>query len=218
MGCFRTIGCAVVFLVAVAAAWFFRDDISRMLARGDVAPAVATEAVWEPLTPEGAARAREVVARLDARSGRVYENVKPADLSALVFEELSKQALPPSASQIEAATVGTTLAIRANVRLSDFGGKDVLGPLASLLDDREQVQFGGVLQVIRPGLAQYRVSALRIGSLDVPPPLIPRLLRRIGKGTRPEGVADDALPLEIPVHIGDVRIGANTVTLIKATT
>jgi hypothetical protein len=62
------------------------------------------------------------------------------------------------------------------------------------------------------------VSALRIGSLDVPPPLIPRLLRRIGKGTRPEGVAADALPLEIPAHIGDVRIGANTVTLIKATT
>jgi hypothetical protein len=189
-----------------------------MLARGDVAPAVATEAVWEPLTPQGAARAREIVARLDARSGRVYENVKPADLSALVFEELSKQALPPSASEIEAATVGITLAIRANVRLSDFGGKDVLGPLASLLDDREQVQFGGVLQVIRPGLAQYRVSALRIGSLDVPPPLIPRLLRRIGKGTRPEGVAADALPLEIPAHIGDVRIGANTITLIKATT
>jgi hypothetical protein len=148
----------------------------------------------------------------------VYENVKPADLSALVFEELSSQALPPSASQIEAATVGSTLAIRANVRLSDFGGKDVLGPLASLLDDREQVQFGGVLQVVRPGLAQYRVSALRIGSLDVPPPLIPRLLRRIGRGTRPVGVADDALPLEIPAHIGDVRIGANSVTLIKATT
>ncbi|HUF29346.1 MAG TPA: hypothetical protein VMM77_01690 [Gemmatimonadaceae bacterium] len=218
MGCFRTIGCAVVLLVVLAATWFFREDIGRLVARDGAAPAGATEAVWEPLTPEGAARAREVVARLDRRTGRVYENVKPADLSALVFEELSKQALPPSASEIEAATVGSTLAIRANVRLSDFGGKEVLGPLASLLDEREQVQFGGVLQVVRPGLAQYRVSALRIGRLDVPPPLIPRLLRRIGHGARPDGVADDALPLEIPAHIGDVRIGANEVTLIKTST
>jgi hypothetical protein len=217
MGCFRTIGCAVVLVAALAVGWFFRDDLLRILDREEPAAVIAVEPVWAPLTIEGAARARDVVARLERRSGRVYENVQPADLSALVFEELSRQSLPPSAANIEAAAIGNALAIRADVRLSDFGGKEVLGPLASVLDDREQVQFGGVLEVVRPGLAQYRVTSLRIGRLDVPPPLIPRLIRRIGQGTRPEGIAEDALPLEIPAHIGDVRVGENTVTLIKAT-
>lgn len=218
MGCFRTIGCAVVLVAVLAAAWFFRDDLVRLVDREEPAPVVAAAPEWAPLTPEGAARARAVVARLERRTGRVYENVPPADLSALVFEELSRQSLPQSATNIEAAAIGKTLAIRADVRLSDFGGKDVLGPLGTVLDDREQVQFGGVLEVVRPGLAQYRVTSLRIGRLDVPPPLIPRLIRRIGQGTRPEGVTEDALPLEIPEYIGDVRIGENTVTLIKATT
>ena len=218
MGCFRTIGCAVVLVAALAVGWIFRDDLMRLLDRDESAAIAIAEPEWAPLTAEGAARAREVVTRLERRSGRVYENVMPADLSALVFEELSRQSLPQSATNIEAAAIGSSLAIRANVRLSDFGGKEVLGPIATVLNDREQVQFGGVLEVVRPGLAQYRVTALRIGRLDVPPPLIPRLIRRIGHGARPEGIADDALPLEIPPYIGDVRIAGNSVTLIKATT
>jgi hypothetical protein len=217
MGCFRTIGCAVVLVVALAVAWLFRDDILRLLDRDEPAATVAAAPTWAPLTSEGAARARTIVARLERRSGRVYESVAPADLSALVFEELSKGALPQSASDAQAATIDGALAIRANVRLSDFGGKEVLGAIGTMLDDREEVQFGGVLEVVRPGLAQYRVSALRIGRLDVPPPLIPRIIRRIGQGARPEGIADGALPLEIPPYIGDVRIGENEVTLIKGT-
>ena len=89
MGCFRTIGCAVVLVAALAAAWFFRDDLLRLLDRPETAAVVPAEPEWAPLTTEGAARARAVVARLERRSGRVYENVEPADLSALVFEELS---------------------------------------------------------------------------------------------------------------------------------
>jgi hypothetical protein len=218
MGCLRRIFYAVVLLAVLGAGWYFRNDLLRLLDRRETVAEAPAPPEWLPLTPEGAARARTIVSRLERRSGRVYENVVPADLSALVFEELSRQSLPQSATNIEAAAIGNTLAIRANVRLSDFGGKDVLGALGSVLDDREQVQFGGLLEVVRPGLAQYRVTSLRIGRLDVPPPLIPRLIQRIGQGARPEGIAADALPLEIPNYIADVRIGSNTVTLIKAST
>jgi hypothetical protein len=210
------IGIAVLVVVLLVAGWFYRDDIRRWVGRDSPATAVATEPKWEPLTTAGAARARAIVARLERRSGRVYENVKPADLSSLVFEELSRQALPPSAQGAEATVMGDRLYIRADVKLSDFGGKEALGALARLLSDRERVQFGGTMDVVRPGLAQYRVEALRIGNLDVPPPLIPKLVRRIDASARPEGIAANALPLEIPGYIADVRIGEGMVTLIKA--
>lgn len=216
MGCLRSIGTGVVIVVLLVVAWFYRGELAGLLERDRAPAAASAEPEWAPLTTEGAARARAVVNRLSRRSGRVYENVQPADLSALVFEELSRQALPPSTTNAEAAAIGSALAIRADVRLSDFGARDVLGPLASMLDDTERVQFGGVLEVVRPGLAQYRVTSLQIGKVSVPPPLIPRLIKRLGTGTRPEGIGEDALPLEIPDFIGDVRVSTNAVTLIKA--
>lgn len=217
MGClFRTVVGAVVVAALLVAAWIYRDDLRGWLPHRTASAEAAAAPVWEPLTPAGAARARAIVTRLERRTGRVYENVKPADLSALVFEELTKQALPPSTRNTEATAIGTQLFIRADIRLSDFGGRDALGALGGMLSDSERVQFGGTLEIVRPGLAQYHVQALRIGQLDVPPPLIPRLVRRIDRGARPEGIAADALPLQVPPDIADVRVANGVVTLIKA--
>jgi hypothetical protein len=46
--------------------------------------------------------------------------------------------------------------------------------------------------------------------------MIPRLIRNAAQGTRPEGIADDALPLQIPPYIADVRVKNGKVTLYKA--
>ena len=45
--------------------------------------------------------------------------------------------------------------------------------------------------------------------------MLPRLIKSYSKGTRPAGVAEDALPLITPVHIGDVRIKNSQITLYK---
>jgi hypothetical protein len=45
--------------------------------------------------------------------------------------------------------------------------------------------------------------------------MIPRLIKSYSKGARPPGIADDALPLITPVHIGDVRIRNGQITLYK---
>jgi hypothetical protein len=108
--------------------------------------------------------------------------------------------------------------VRALVRVSDFGGTGVLGPLAAMLGDQEPVEFGGTLELVRPGLAQYRVRVLRLRELNIPQRMIPRLLQRIARGARPPGLAEDGLPLEVPPFIADVRIGQERVTLYKSTT
>jgi hypothetical protein len=146
----------------------------------------------------------------------VFTNVRAADVASYVFDELSKQ-MPPSAQNAEAAVIGSELCVRALVRLTDFGGAGALGPLASMFGDREPVQFCGTMEVFRPGLAEYHVKSLKVRDLSIPGPAVPRLLKNIEHGTRPEGLADDALPLKVPPYIADVRISKGRVTLYKTT-
>ena len=207
----RKLGCVVViFLAGMAVAIWMYLERPRREAEMAAAP------VWEALTPEGAERARASVQLLSRSTGPVFTNIGGADLASYIFDELSKQ-LPPSSQNLEAAVIDDRLHVRALVKLSDFGGSGALGPLASMLGDREPVEFGGTLDLVRPGLAQYRVKVLRLRELSVPSRMIPRLLQRVARGSRPPGLADDGLPLEVPAFVADVRIGQGRVTLYKST-
>lgn len=208
----RKLGCLALLALALVAAgvWYFFQRPGR------TTETVSTSPVWEPLTTEGAERARRSVQALSRPQGPVFANLRGADLASYVFDELSKQ-LPPSAQNLEAAVIGDRLHVRALVDLNDFGGAGALGPLAAMLGDREPVEFGGTLELVRPGLAQYRVKVLRLRELWVPARMIPRLTQRVARGTRPPGLAADGLPLEIPTSIADVRIGEGRVTLYKST-
>jgi len=190
--------------------WLYLERPRRHAETSSTAP------VWERLTPEGAERGRAAVQLLSRPSGPVFTNTRGADLAAYIFDELSKQ-LPPSAQELEAAVIDDRLHVRALVNISDFGGSGTLGPLAAMLSDREPVEFGGTLELVRPGLAQYRVKVLRLRELSVPSRMIPRLLQRVARGSRPPGLAEDGLPLEVPAFIADVRIGQERVTLYRST-
>ena len=217
-GCLRRLGCLVVLLVVAGIAWFMQDawlPQARALLGGrsaDTASA-ATAVTWEPVSDAGADRARRSIEALGRSSGPVFANLAPGDVASYIFVQLSKH-LPPSARDIEASVVGDRAYVRASISLADVG-PEALGPLASMFSDRETVQFGGTFDVVRPGLAQFVVQEIRIKELALPSAAIPRLLRRVTRGARPEGVADDALPLEIPPHIGDIRVGRGRITLYK---
>lgn len=208
----RKIGCLVILAVGVAAGWLLRDRIF-----GSARPSAersAPTAQWERLTPEGAARMRASLQSLQNPFGPVSVTVSPGDLASYVLEQLRRQ-LPPSADSIEAGAFGDRLYVRAVIKPTDFGGIDALGPIASFLGDREEMQFGGGFEILRPGLAQFRVQEIRLRDFPIPPRAIPRLLRSVARGTRPEGLSDDGLPLVVPQYVGDVRIEPGKVTLYK---
>ena len=226
-GCFRRLGCLTVLVVGallyfkgdeLAALYLSRDGwlpaVRERLGMKRPEPAPAGDGKWAAVTPAAAARGRQQVQGLSARTGAVYANVAPADLAAYVYDELRRQ-LPPSAENVEAAVFGDQLHVRAVVKTSDLGDTRTLGPLAQFLGERDTVQFGGTLEVVRPGLAQFRVRQMKLRQLSIPAALIPQIVRRLNRGVRLDGVAADALPLQIPAYIGDVRIGRGRVTLYK---
>jgi hypothetical protein len=213
LGCLSRIGCLLLIVVIAIIAWLTSD---RWLPRitGHTAPATVSGPVWEPITAQGAERTRQMLNRLSQPSGPVFGNVSGGDVASYVYQALAKQ-LPPSADSIEAAVIGDRLYIRASVRLQDLGGTASLGPLASMLGDREQMQFGGTFHVIRPQLAEYEVKDIKLRDLSLPQAMIPRILHQTERGTRPEGLSPDGLPLVVPKYLGDVRIANGRVTLYK---
>jgi hypothetical protein len=219
MGCIGKLGCLVMLALLAAVGWIFRDRWLPMVrgssASGDSAAVALREGVWQPLTPQGGERARRALASLQQTAGPSSVTVGVSDLASYVYPELARQ-LPPSADSVEAMAQGDRLYVRASVRLQELGGRDVLGPLAGMLGDRERLQIGGNLRVVRPGLGELVVREIRVGQLPIPAPLVPRLLRQTSRRERPEGVSEAGLPLRLPEYIGEVRVAGGAVIVTKA--
>jgi hypothetical protein len=216
-GCLRRIGCLFIVLVAAVAAFLMRD---RWLPIIGVKPGPRAVEVggpaWEPVSDEAATRARRAIESLGRRNGPVFVNLTPGDLASYFYIALAQQ-LPPSADSIEAATVGNRMHVRAVVSLDEFKAVDALGPLAGIVGRRERLQMGGVFAMIRPGLAQFLVEDIRVGQLPIPRGAIPRVLRQIRRGARPDGLAENGLPFVVPTYLGEARVANDKITLYKTT-
>jgi hypothetical protein len=213
-GCLRRLGCLVILLV-IAGIWYWyaRVQPSRSAA-GATATATKT---WEPLSEANAARGQKAVASLGQRSGPVFANLTGSDAASYIFLAATKGALPPSAQNASAAVLGDRLYVKANIVLSDIGGRKVLGPLANLLSDRDSVKLGGTMNVIHPGLGQFVVQDVKIGTLAIPSALIPALVGQIRRGTVPAGVVQNGFPMPLPNYISDIRIANGRITIYKNT-
>jgi hypothetical protein len=213
MGCLARMGCLLLIAVIAVAAWLTKDRWWPRIT-GHATSTVSTGPVWEPLTAQGAERTRQLLTRLSQPSGPVFGNLSGGDVASYVYQSLARQ-LPPSADSIQAAVIGDRLYIRASVQLKDLGGTSSLGPLASMLGDREQMQFGGTFHIVKPQLAEFQVKDIKIRDLSLPLAMIPRVLRQTERGSRPEGLSEDGLPIVVPKYLGDVRIANGRVTLYK---
>jgi hypothetical protein len=215
MGCIARLGCLFLLVCLAIGAWLTRDRWLHELP-GSSPAAVSTAPLWQPLTPAAGARGKRAIDELSDASGPVFKNLSASEVASYVFQTVAR-AIPASADSAEAAVIGDALYVRAVVPVRDIAGSGVLGPLAGLLNDRERLQLGGSFHVIRPGLSEFEVREIKLRDFKVPSGAIPRLLRQISHGTRPEGVAPNALPVTTPRSLADVRIANGRVTLYKTT-
>jgi hypothetical protein len=211
IGCLRRLGCLVVALAVLAAsAWFSRGYWLPKLGWGSSRQVQA--ATWEGPTDAGARRADAALKQLQSRSGPAFANFSAGDLLSLIVNEVGK-AMPRSADSLRATVIGDRVYVRGTIRTADLG-REVLGPLAALLRERERVVLGGTLRVIRPGLSELQVKEVNVGSLRLPQAAIPALLKQLG-GERPPELAADGVALATPDYIGDVRVANGRITVYK---
>jgi hypothetical protein len=218
-GFFRRIGCLIVVIVIIVGIWYWY--LVEKSSTGSSAPttagatATSVNTGWQPLTAADAERGRVAVQSLERKSGPVFANLSPAEAASYIFLVLAKQ-LPPSAKNAEAEIVGDRLYVRSEVELKDFGGSKNLGPLGMLLGERDSVRLGGTINMLKPGLGEFLVQEVKLGRLDVPTSLIPRLVSQMKRGKQVEGVSRNGLPMVMPAYISDVRISSGKITLYKS--
>jgi hypothetical protein len=219
-GCLKRAGCLLVILLVLGVLWYWYVQAGRpKLTVTTTSPGTATTAPsvasgWQPLTAADAERGRVKVQSLGQRSGPVFATMTPAEAASYIFTVVAKQ-LPPTAKNVEAAVVGDRLYVRADVELKDFGGAKALGPVGMLLGDRDSVRLGGNIHMLKPGLGEFLVQEVKLGRIDVPRTLIPRLLGQM-KRSPVVGISPNGLPMVMPSYISDVRISNGRITLYKS--
>ncbi len=213
MGCLARLGCLVILILLAIGAWLTRD---RWMSSLHLSPPPVAEAPidWQPLTVQGARRAQAALDSLRTVNGPVFQNVAAGDAAAYVMQALLGR-MPAPADSAAAAVVHDELYVRASVKLRELGGSAVLGPLASMLGEREAMQMAGTFHVVRPGLTEFRVTKIKLGRFNVPSAVIPKLLARVARGAGLDSVQAQALPIPTPPYMVDIRVADGHLTLYK---
>ena len=216
-GCLGRIGCLLVLALCAAVAWFTHDrwypQLRARLGGTPVAVAAASPK-WEPLTPEGSARARLAVAKLSQKNGPVYVDVAAGDLAAYALDPALRDLSHDSVSA-EALARDERLSVRAMVNVADLADAKALGPLSSMIGGKQEITVRGKLEIVSPGHAQFRVDRIALKDLDLPGPLVENIISRIRTKERTASTPKDAIPVRVPMELADVRVAKGHVVLYK---
>jgi hypothetical protein len=220
MGCLRRLGCLVLLVVlAAGAAWItssrWRPLLPAWVPGTEDARAIAADTGWAPVTPVGATRAEHALAALRDRSAKVYTSVSPADFAGYVLMDLSGR-LPPDGDSTEAVVIANQLRVRTSLDIRALGGQQPWEPVFDLVGTRAPLILAGEFDVVRPGVAEFRVQELSIHGVPVPGPMIPRLLRRVDSGLHPIGMAANALLVNVPAYVADIRATSGKILIYKS--
>ncbi len=171
--------------------------------------------MWAPLDQRTAA-SRQIGTRLSSRTGPAYISLSAGELAGVLAAGFTR-VLPTSSARPQLAIIDDRVLLRAVVDLADFAGDGAFGSvIGAALDGRDTIRLSGTLDLVKPGLAQYRVREVRIKGIDVPPRVIPSLIGTMRRRVRYDSLASDALPIPLPTSVADVRVVNGKVTLYKA--
>ena len=224
MSCLSRIGCLTVVVLAGAGAWWmyggevpsFMGGAGRVrLGAPDTVDAAGKPVAWSGIK-DAQVPGAHALSELERPNGPAYITLGAGDLAGFLAEGFGR-ALPQSAQGVQVAIVDDRVRMRAEIPLRELGGSALPEFVSNLLTDRDTVDMTGVIEMIRPGLAQFRVRSLSVHGIDVPTKLIPPLLKAVGRQMpQRDLVATDAFALPLPRAVADVRVSRGRVTLYKS--
>ncbi len=213
MGCLKNVlagvGCLVVLLAAAVAGYLYRDRLAHLWrsVRGVREP---PPIVYVMPAAGGAAHADTALRDLARRGGPGYVDVAPADLAALIDRELARVRRRVFDS-VAVALDSPRVLVKGRLDVSAIPQR-LLGPLADGLGRYEPVTAGGVLAAAPDGGLRWTLDKLMIRAFPFPRSVIPAVVRSFGVADAKDG----AVPIPLPVPVGDVRVSRAGVRLYRA--
>jgi hypothetical protein len=211
---------------------FVRNAASKVV---ESKPASPTKPVaWASLS-DAKISATDALAQLERPTGPAYVTLGPGDVAAFLADGLQR-ILPRAAQGAQVAIVDDMLRLRAAVPLRELGGEVLPSLLSAVLKDQtnddkngtpvgtvksggetDTVEMAGTLEIIHPGLGQFRVREFRVRNIDVPPRLIPPILRAMrARDAATDSTSSASIAIVLPKSIADIRVSHGKITLYKA--
>ncbi len=212
MGClsfpFKLLG-GLAVIVALAIGWLYRDRLAAELRRvlDWSADGEAASAAGRP----GSRALASAQSKVDSLNGWGADSVV---LSASEVASLIGAGLNPSLRRqldsLQVELLEGSVAVNAKLATARLP-RELTGPLAVALREREPVQAAGPIQVVGPGKAEWEVRSFRIRDFPIPRDAVPRLVARaFGDSTR------RAVPVRLPPGIREIRVRPSGATLFGA--
>jgi hypothetical protein len=217
MGCltapFKVLGC-LGLLALLVIGWLYRDRVVRegrqLLGRIE---APGTRA--SPSAARGRPGARALAtaeAKIDSLNGWRADSVvlTPSEVASLMGNGLAP-AFRKELDSLQVELLDDEVRVRARLRTERLP-RELVGPLAAVLQPHEPVEATGPLRVIAPGSGEWAVRSFQIRDFPVPASAVPRLVSRaLGDSTR------RTVPWRVPAGVRAVRIRPGGAILYGAT-
>lgn len=204
-GCAGRLGCLalIVLLLVAAGAWLARDSLGGWMAELELGGSMEPS---ERLASE-AERKLDAIAR-----GGLGEEVRfsEAELqSLLVFR--AGPALPPGIEEPRVDVQDSIIVLSARLLPEQLQGFSAPDAVRSALSDSARVITGLLPVVEQPGEVLVRVRSLQMGSVVIPPIMLPAVVGSLERQGVP--TSDGAVVVRVPRNIGGVRIEGDDVVL-----
>jgi hypothetical protein len=210
MGClslpFKLLG-GVALVLALAVGWLYRDRLSAELGRlFDRSSGEASIATGRP----GATALSSAKSKVDSLNGWRADSVvlTASEVASLIGAGLHP-ALRRQLDSLQVELQEGEVVVKAKLATARLP-RELTGPLALALREREPVQAGGPIRVIGPGKAEWAVQSFRIRDFPIPRDAVPKLMAKaFGDSTR-------SIPVRIPAGIKEIRVHPSGAILIRA--
>jgi hypothetical protein len=209
MGClaapFKFVGCLGLILL-LAVGWLYRDRVT-----GEVRRLFGSSVLTNQVTSVGRPGSRAIIsarAKIDSLNGWRADSVvlDASEVASLIGAGLD----PAVRSQLDSLQVylmDGSVAVKASLATARLP-RELVGPLAVALRDREPVEAAGPIEVVGPRRADWDVRSFRIRNFPIPRDAVSKLVSRaLGDSTR------NTVPVRIPAGIREIKIRPSGATL-----